>query len=130
MDLSGFNFSENSDKGVEVVLRHPVTDEPLDIKVTVVGSDSKRYKAASHRVQNRSLSRGRGKITAERLEANGLEILSECVLDWENVEDSELFDEVPKCNKENVLKFLKKHTWAKEQIDSFIADRSNFLASA
>lgn len=130
MDLSTLNISENAEHGVDMTLRHPVTDEPLDIVLTVVGSDSKRYKRASHKVQNRVIGQRRNKMTAEKLEANGMEILSACVVEWQNVEDSDLFDKKPKCTPENVLLFLNKHTWAKEQVDSFVADRANFLPSA
>lgn len=130
MDLNSLNLTENAEKGVELTLRHPVTDEPLDIVLTVAGSDSKRYKRASHRVQNRVMGRGRNKITAEKLEANGLEVLSECVINWKNVEDSELFDKKPQCTPENIQKFFTRHQWAKEQVDAFVADRANFLQSA
>ena len=67
-------------------------------------------------------------MTAEKLEANAIGLLASCFLGWKNVEDSELFPKKkPECNEENVTTFLKKHPWAKEQADAFIADRANFL---
>jgi len=128
MDLSKLGTSKKAETGAELVLRHPVTDEKTDISLSLVGSDSSRYRKASHAVQNRSLSRGKFKVTAEKLESNGIEILATCVIGWSNVEDADLFKKKnPECNKENVVKFFKKHVWAKEQADAFVVDRANFL---
>ena len=130
MDLSTLS-GQKIETGAELTLRHPVTDEPTDIVLTVVGSDSKRYRKASHRVQNRNLSRGKFKVTAEKLESNSLEIIAACVVGWSNVEDSGLFKKKnPECTVENVTLFIDKHKWAKEQVDAFIADRANFLTNA
>lgn len=131
MDLNKLSTKATSQTGAKLVLRHPDTDELMDISLTLAGADSQRYRNASHKVQNRSLKRGKFKVTAEKVEANSLEILTACVVNWENVVDSELFpkDKAPECNEKNVLAFFKKHIWAKEQADAFIADRGNFLAN-
>ena len=131
MDLKDLNTTATAEKGAACTLRHPVTDEKTDIILTLAGSDSRRYKTANHMIQNRSLSRGKFKITAEKLEANALEILAACVIGWKNVEDSDLFPKgTPECTADTALAFLGKHAWAKEQVDTFIADRANFLPRA
>jgi len=127
MDLSILSGQKIED-GAKLTLRHPVTDDLTDITLTVTGSDSARYRKASHKVQNRSLSRGKFKVTAEKLESNSLEIIASCVVSWKNVEDSDLFKKKnPECTTENVTLFFNKHKWAREQADAFIADRANFL---
>ena len=88
MDLNKFSTKTTSQAGSPLVLRNPDTDEKTDIVITLAGADSQRYRSASHKVQNRSLKRGKFKVTAEKLEANALEILAACVIDWENVEET------------------------------------------
>ena len=132
MDLNKLSTKAASQAGAVLILRHPATDDATDISLTLAGADSQRYRSTSHIVQNRSLKSGKFKTTAEKLESNALEILAACVISWENVVDSELFpskdkNAVPECNEKNALAFFKKHIWAKEQADTFIADRANFL---
>lgn len=136
MRLSDLNLNENSEKGSKMSILHPVTEEPMlkeDKKtpqtITLAGIDSDRYKSADKAQKNKLLGRGRkGKISVEKLESNDLDILVACAISW----DIDLFDE-PEQNKfkaENVRNLLSENKFIFDQVNTYIADRANFLPSA
>lgn len=105
-------------------LIHPGDGSVLDTTITVYGSDSKKYKAALHRIRNDRLNSRGQKMTSEVAENNGIEILVACTDSWENM----VFDgEELECTKENVRRIYKEFEWIYEQVDQEVGNRANFL---
>lgn len=124
-DLSNFDTSAD---GEWLQLRHPVTHEPLEgVQIRMVGPDSDEFREASRRNTDRRLrmKAGRGtKITAEDLEHDALEVLVSCIKGWSGmVQNGQVMDFNPIAARE----VLGKYVWIREQVDSFISDRANFI---
>jgi len=124
MDLTQFDVVSPANEGVWMNLEHPVTGEPLDVRIKLAGIDSDYYKKELRKQQNKKFKKGFRKLSAEELEADTIELLVACTLDWEGVE---LEGQALECNPENVRKIYKRFPWIKEQVDNFINDRANFL---
>ena len=126
MDLAKLDILSPANEGVWMELEHPVTGEPLGIKIKVAGVDSDYYRKEMRRQQNKRLKKGIRTISAEELENEVIELLVACTLDWEGIEYE---GKVLECNKENARMIYKKFPWIREQVDNFINDRANFLKS-
>ena len=130
-DIDLFELSATSDEGELMQVCNPATGEPLfdDEKVAVgmslVGRDSKEYRNAQRAVTNRRLSNKSGTtLTAERLESEANEVLAKCVKSWSGI----VFEgEAINCDYQNAKMIFDRVPWIKEQVDEFVADRSNFL---
>jgi uncharacterized protein YbcI len=123
-DLAALDTGKSAEEGVWMELEHPATNEPLGMKLKVLGVDSEQYQKALRKQQDRRLKRGMRKVKSAELENEGIELLAQCVTEWEGFTYNKKELE---CNLENVRWFLKTYKWAKDQIDDFIGDRSNFL---
>lgn len=105
-------------------LRHPATDEKLDITITVCSSDSKKYRAVVHRLRNERMGKRNAKVTSEQVENNAVEILVACTESWDNM----LYDgQALECTPANVRMIYIALPWVYEQVDAAIGDRTNFL---
>lgn len=112
-----------AEMGAEVILRHPGTDEPLDIKFKVVGKDSKRVYNALRVVGNRRLN-SNTRETLDKIEADGIALLVACTVGWENLQEDG--EDVP-FTPEAAQRIYKEYKWIREQVDAFVQDRANFL---
>jgi len=119
----------------DVTLYNPITSEVLtnddgsEMTVTVHGPYSSKYKAISHQQQNRRLQKaqrtgGKLNMTAEEIEASGLDLLVKCVEDW----NITLGGDKPACTESKVREVFTELPWLREQIDSAIGDTQSFLA--
>jgi hypothetical protein len=136
VDLSKLDTTVAAEEGAELQLRNPIDDSVLrdeksgdPVVIMVVGTDSKEYMRVTHAIQNRRLGKrlGKGsrpKMTAEELEADALELLVASTKGWKHivVDGAELA-----YSEKNVRTLYQRFPWIKEQVDEFIADRTNFL---
>jgi hypothetical protein len=131
LDLS--NVMPETEEGHNMTLADPGTGEPLadeagnPVTILLAGRDSKIYRKAQRTVTNRRLQkRGSNTLTAERLESEANEVLSHCTLGWSGIvfQSEEMV-----CNYINSKKLYDHLPWVKEQVDEFVAERSNFLES-
>lgn len=124
MDLSILDTRKAADAGAVLELVHPTTHKPLDIFITLAGVDSQVWKDAQRRQSNNRLKKKSFRLSAEELEAEGVDMLAACTLDWENMilDGQEL-----ECSRENAARVYSRFSWLKEQVDEFIGDRANFL---
>ena len=127
----GFDLDkiELIEEGSEMVVVHPVTFEPLkDEKgniatIRLAGMDSATYRKASNAIANRRTKGNRfAKMTVERFESDGLELICKCTLAWSNLM---IGGKVPKTPNE----LYEGRKWLKEQADTFIHDRANYLGN-
>jgi len=131
MDLTSLALASANPEGVKMELFHPVTEASFDppVYITVVGIDSDTYQKAQLDQRNKQWkkmqrrNRIRFEITAEETEQNAVELLAKCIVGWDNIE----WEGKPlQFNYDNAKKLLTV-SWVREQVDTFIGDRANFL---
>lgn len=84
LDLSLLDSSKKSEQGEKLQLTHPVTDEELNISITLAGCDSKIFRQAEIEMQTKMLkNRNKSKNIDMRLLRN--EIMAKCTLAWSGV---------------------------------------------
>ena len=136
MSLSDLSPKATAEAGAAITIRHPKTNLPLGITITVCGTDSETYKKIQRKQLNRRLElsqRSRNKqlaMTAEEIEAESMDVIVACTRSWATGERPEIefnTDEWLPCTPENVRRVYEALPWMKEQVDQEIGDRANFL---
>lgn len=130
MDLNSIDLAAASSAGADCHLEHPVTGEPLydgktPVSVRVVGNDSREFRAALSRISAKM--KPNKKSSLEQAEARSVELISACVKSWQGLYEGKIAIE---CTPENVRRVLTEQSWIRDQLDTFIAERSNFFTSA
>lgn len=127
MDLKQFDVVSAAEEGATLMLRDPVTGNALDATITVVGSDSERYRSAQSEEQMKLLRRKQTgeKVDADEWREQASRILSRATIGWTNVTEGEKELE---CNERNARYIYSTYPWVREQVDKFINERSNFLS--
>ena len=130
MDFSTIDLAANAERGADVHIEHPVTEEPLyaddgqPITIRVLGQDSREFRAAVTALADKA---SKGKQSVEKTEAAAIELLSRIVVKWHGIMwEGKALD----CTPENVRMFLTKFPPIRRQIDNFVADRANFTKPA
>lgn len=129
-DLSSLDVVSAANTGVEVDLLHPVTNEPIGMKIKVIGRDSDEFRRLSNAQSRRrvnKMSKGGFRATnanLEDVEAEGIELLAACTKGWTNVVVS---GKVIPFSKEAAVDLYTKYPWIKEQVDTAIGDRALFI---
>ena len=110
---------------------HPVTGEDLGIVIYLEGRDSPSYVVRQNKLVNARLAKATQnlravKITADSVEQEALLLLAGATKSWTNVqwEGKEL-----ECTEANALMLYSKLRWLKEQVETFVSDRANFLGN-
>jgi hypothetical protein len=137
MDLSLLQAAETA----EFVPNHPISGDPLDIKIFLVGSDTAEFKALvrqrmasnllkDQQTKGKNNAKDAARIEAELMEAEkrSVDLLVKCTKGWDNVEWE---GKALKFSAENAAMLYSNPTlsWLREQVDKFIADRGNFIKS-
>lgn len=131
MDLATLDSVKAANEGAAMEVLHPTSNVPLKddqenpITITLIGQDSDKVKKRQRLEMNKRLKAGRrSTMTAEELEEQGLELLAFCTVSWSGIKlDGQLLD----CTADNAMKVYKRVPWLREQVDSFVGDRANFL---
>ena len=137
-DLKSLNMTDHAEKGAELVILHPTTGEPLTgdeegsvWKIRLIGSDAKVVKDAKHAVLNKRISQsvasGKLRARANDLEKDGIDVLVRCTQSWENIVEG---GQVVPFTPDNARRLYRDYDWLREQVESFISDRSNFLGNS
>jgi len=129
--MTGFDIDDiKFEEGSEMPLLHPNTFEPLKdekgqkVFLRLAGMDSAVYRKAQNAIANKRTKGSRMiKLTAERLEADSMEIICKCTLGWSD--NLKIKGKAPK-NAEEIYESAK---WIKEQADTWIHDRANYLGN-
>jgi hypothetical protein len=109
-------------------IKHPATDELVGLRLTILPDTHPQVRAASRKLSNERLA-GRGKLTAEKLEAGRIDMLVASVGGWQ-WEGLTLDGETPEYSDANLRKVIKRFTWIGDQIDREVADRAEFFRGA
>ncbi len=128
MDLASLDLTKASNDGAWITLKHPATGEDLSGKIKVVGKDSTKFIQLSEEFRRKTMEDMKSnKTMAQKMEsaqAQSDAILVACTVDW----DGMMLDgkDLP-FSEQNVKMVYERFGWIKEQIDTAIADRANFL---
>lgn len=133
LDLSSLDTVAACDKGAKIELRHPVTNEPLGVFITVLGRDSQAFRdhmrtAINDRLRRESVAKRRGRepdlMTVEVGEAEAIDLLVVCTVGWEGVtyKGQPLEFSVP-----NAKTLYADLPWVRSQVDAAIGDLENFM---
>ena len=151
MALVKLNTGEVANKGRAVALLHPGTQVPIGIRFYVLGADSNEFKRINRKqqmeLQAKQKRQRRGGIylqTPEELEANGTELLVGLTTGWEEDVKNDKGEVISvrkeiELNEGEFIPFSPEavqriyedlgFSWIREQIDSEIGDRRDFLPS-
>jgi len=131
MDLANLNTKELGEKGAELHLLHPATEEPLfhnekPVTIRLAGSDSNLFRKANAAIVRRVQGK-KGKQTSEEFEAAVTEQLAAVTLGFSNL----VFNGEPAVfSKEKAIEIYEEYRWIREQVAEFVANRANFLPNA
>ena len=131
VDLAAIDTVKGSNEGFDVRIFHPGTNEDLDLIINVLGKDSDAFQKVS-RAQNKKrmakMQKGGFRNTApipiEEIEQDGIDLLAACTTGWAGViiEGEEIQFSI-----DNAVMVYERFPWIKEQIDTAIGDRANFI---
>ena len=126
-DLAKLDTAKVAEEGAELRVAHPTTGEDLGITITLIGTDSKTFRDISKSRATASLKKKTREIDLDQNESEAVDLLAKCTKGWTGI--SENGKEVV-FSFDNAVQLYTKYLWLREQIDRFMADRSNFLPSA
>ena len=126
-DLAKLDTAKVAEEGAELRVAHPTTGEDLGIKITLIGTDSKTFRDISKIRATMALKKKTREIDLDQNEQDSIELLARCTKGWSGI--TENGKDIP-FSHENAVELYTKYLWLREQIDRFMADRSNFLPSA
>jgi len=136
VDLAKIDLAADGEKGAEFELVHPITNEPLDIYITVLSKESNTFKRLIREKINRNIreasilkpSSGRNAniTTVEKQRADSIENMVACTINWRNV----VHDGKELVFSETAATMLYTvYDWIFEQVDRAIGDLSLFTKS-
>lgn len=122
------------DKPSRMIVVHPVSRQPLRDKdgneahIELFSGDSEHARKHQRTVTRRRLAmRGRGKLSAEELEAEAIELLAALTTGWVLLDfDGNAIDVAYSQDNARELYGDPGMSWLREQVDEFVADRGNF----
>lgn len=128
MDLNKLDLTKASNEGTWYTLKHPVSNEDLPMKIKIIGKDSDKFVKLSEDFRRSTLEDMKAnKTTEQRIQTSkeyGDSLLIACTIEWQGIElDGKKLD----CTSDNVKLVYQRFGWIKEQIDTAIADRANFI---
>jgi len=140
-DLGDIDTVKAANKGFDVELYHPSTEEDTGIFITVLGKDSDEFQKISRQQNKKRIDRmtkngfrpNKATPSQEELDANGLELLAACTIGWKTIDGDEEKDTILFNGEElnfsvgAAKKLYTERPWVKEQVDIAIGDRANFI---
>lgn len=135
IDLSNIDTVKGSNEGFDVQIYHPGTNEDLDISITVLGKDSDEFQKVSRTQQKKrmeKMSKGgfrNTNVPIESVEADGIQLLAAVTKSWRQGEKQTITVDGQElaCTKENAVALYERFPWIKEQVDTAVGDRANFI---
>lgn len=107
-------------------IKHPATDEPVGLSITILPDTHAQVRAASRKATNDRML-GRGKVTAEKLEASRLDVLVASVGGWRWEGDLTFHGEKPEFSDKVLRQLFKELPWVSDQVDLALGDRAEFF---
>jgi hypothetical protein len=135
IDLSSLDTAAACDKGFELELKHPITNEPVGAFISVVGKDSKTFedfvrKQSNDRLRRNFQNQRRGKDaeapTVEQIEADAISLLVACTTGFRNVTYK---GSLLTFSEENARLLYTEQKWVRSQVDEAVGDIENFMSA-
>lgn len=120
MDISSITANTR-----EVAIRHPSTEEPVGLYITLRAMTDPEVEKVRRAQANRRLGSRNNKITAEQMEANAVELLMSAIVGWRWEGDLQLEGEQPPYSEAAARKLLK-YPWIRRQVDTELGDEASF----
>lgn len=124
-DFATLDSAAKADDGADLAVLHPVSGEKLGVVIRLAGADSAVHRKAAAAIASRRAKGGfRRTINLDDLQTESIEVLARCTLGWSGV----VLDgkDVP-CGKEAAVTLYTRFPWLREQVETFISDRANYL---
>lgn len=117
MDLSKYDLCAAADSGYDMVVRDPYTGKPTDAVISLIGSDSKVYRAAkSVAFREAAEDKGEEEISAK--------VYSKCITGWSGMSDGK---ELIEFSEEKAFDVFLSLTWLMDQVGLAVEKRANFM---
>lgn len=134
-DLAALDTVKGSNAGFEVSIYNPATNEDLGLFITVLGKDSDEFQKVSRAQQKKrmeKISKGgfrNANVPIEAMESDGLQLLAAVTKSWRQGDKQTvtLDGQELACTKENAVALYERFPWIKEQVDTAVGDRANFI---
>lgn len=133
MDINKIQVEVAKDENGVVVPINQKNGEPYvgadgkPATVTVVGSESKRYRAARDAISRKMLRGRRSRLEPEDLMRNRVDMAAAGVIDWSGWESN---GKPAPCTPENVKALLLAADHILEQVESGISEHADFFANS
>lgn len=101
--------------------------EKKPVRIRVAGTYSNVYRRATDKQRDRMLRHRRAKLTGAQLNEQQLELVADCVLEWEGFFSG---GKPVQCTKLNVVAVLQRAPWIREDVESEMSDHESFFPSA
>jgi hypothetical protein len=150
IDISKWDTVAGSNDGTHVSIYDPEVNADTGIFIEVLGKDSDEFQRVSREQSKKRMSkmskggfRNTAPIPVEEIERDGIELLAACTKSWEhrpmkadksgwgNPHKGMIYIKGEKFpfSRESVLSVYIRFPWIKEQVDTAIGDRANFIKS-
>lgn len=133
IDLSKIDTVKGSNEGFDVQIYHPGTNEDLGITIHVLGKDSDEFIKVSRAQSKKRLAkmskggfRNTSPVPVEEIDQDSLVLLAACTKSWKGVI---VEGKAIECTPDNVVMIYERFPWIREQVDTAIGDRANFIKS-
>ena len=133
IDLSSIDTVKGSNEGFDVQIYHPGTNEDLGISIHVLGKDSDEFIKVSRAQSKKRLAkmskggfRNTAPVPVEEIDQDSLALLAACTKSWKGVI---VEGKAIECTPDNVVMIYERFPWIREQVDTAIGDRANFIKS-
>jgi hypothetical protein len=132
MDYASLNLEKAADQGIVVKVRSPLDGSILkasdgtDMFITVLGTDSKQWKAEIARIKRESATR-EGAPSEEEIKAESIRALASITVDWHS--ETALNGQKLKCSQANAIKLYSAEglEWLLQQVSQAAGDRQRLF---
>jgi hypothetical protein len=126
MDISSIKPIESA----PVVITHPASGAPIGLTVNIRHTSDPKVQAVRRKHTDDLLKQGRNKLTAEKADELGLQVLVAAIVSFEWAEEASFNGEQPQATEANVRKLFKAAPWIKDQVNDALGDESAFFRAA
>jgi hypothetical protein len=129
MDFGQIDIAERAVMHVRDINGRPAYQEDgSPITITLLSDDAEVLQRQARAAINRRLSNpSKMRVRVEDLEEEALDKLAVATVAWSGIKRN---GEPVACDFQEVRKLYAEHRWLREQVDSFVGERANFLTSS
>lgn len=123
MDLAGIKPST-----VDVEIIHPGTGDPTGLVITVKSSEDEAVKRAQRKIYNQRLKTREKKLSVEKLEEDGIAILTAAVSGWKWNGDAKWNGTKPEFTPDKLADVLAVE-WIRKQVKAVVDEEADFFSN-